>query len=587
MDQEWFEMPKMRRRFFERAVWIPLRAADTINETGKIGYVGYKSEFFGAASLAVPFEQKSHANKLGWSELNINHSHSVYIQGDEYISTNLLSDFSDEFVGEYLVLQQHINCKENIEWHLSQDLVIALGLKREVDVWIRPDEGYIEIAKLTRDEDGSPCRLEIRASHLRDYLCARKMALYISSYRDRIETVENANHIKWETNTITDNNEIDRWEGRISEMHEGGMPFGSQTAIFHVGRTDVDPDEDVPTFDFLANDGVKSESWTQKHQGRKLFRIEGELWRTEWVDPATNSPIVRGDKIPPTVYFITDSEGTQENKETLAGVSRWLWFRPEVISALAHRRGGYLGWYTRYTGSVSCSPDYGVHFGINRLGLVNVYAKDIGELPDWQQKIWAGYNVSPDGGVSEELLASQMRAEPADTQAPEAYLSKGLKLLNKFSSEKLGIKLLREHHYIPELFKKSHRFRATDKNGLYALAKDIARLTADSIDTAAIQKIISPPKGAKLGSLKSLENLIATKIKPEMARKMLSSLVGVYELRNGDAHLPSTEIDEAFVLIGIDQELPYVHQGYQLLTECVSSIYGIAEIIRDWDQLQP
>jgi hypothetical protein len=587
MDQEWFEMPKIRRRLFERAVWIPLRVADTINETGQVGYVGYKSEFFGAASLAVSIEQKAHANKLGWSELNINRGHSVYIQADEYIPPNLLSDFSDEFVGEYLVLQQHFNSKENVEWHLSQDLVIALGLKREGDVWIRPDEGYIEIAKLSRDEDGSPCRLEIRASHLRDYLCARKMALYISSYRDRIEIVENTNHIKWETNTIADNNEIDRWEGRISEIHEGGMLFGSQTAIFHVGRTDVDPDEDVPTFDFLANDGVKSESWTQKHQGRKLFRIEGELWRTEWVDPATNSPIVRGDKMPPTVYFITDSEGTQENKETLAGVSRWLWFRPEVIPALAHRRGGFLSWHTKYTGSVRCSPDYGVHFGVNQLGLVNVYAKDIGELPDWQQKIWAGYNVGPDGKVSEELLASQMKAEPADTQAPEAYLTNGLQILNVLSLEVLGIKLLREHHFIPELLKKSHRFRATDKNGLYALAKDVARLTADSIDAAAIQTIVSPPKGTKWRSLKSLENLIAMKVKAETAHTILGSLVGVYELRHGDAHLPSTEIDEAFALIGVNQELPYVQQGCQLLCECVSSIYGIAEILRDWNKQLP
>ncbi|MCP4257568.1 MAG: hypothetical protein GY774_08600 [Planctomycetes bacterium] len=587
MDQEWFEMPKMRSRFFERAVWIPLRSINTIEEIGKHGFAGYKSEFFGAGSLAVPLEQKDAADKLGWMDIGISHSHSGYIQDDEYTPANVYKDYGNDLVGEHLVMEQRGNSIENTEWHLSQDFVITLGLKREDDIWVCPDDGYVEAAKVYRRVDGSPYLLEVRASYLRDYLCARKMALRITSYRDRVEVSDNTDHIKWGEKHVTENNEMDRWEGRISEIHEGGMPFGSQTAIFHVGRTDVDPDEDVPTFDFPANNGVKSESWTQKHQGRKLFRIEGELWRTEWVDPATNSPIVRGDKIPPTVYFITDSEGTQENKETLARVSRWLWFRPEVISALAHRRGGYLGWHTSYTGSVSCSPDYSVHFGINRLGLVNVYAKDIGELPDWQQKIWAGYNVSPDGKVSEELLASQMRAEPADTQAPEAYLSKGLKLLNEFSSEKLGIKLMREHHYIPELLKKSHRFRATDKNGLYALAKDIARLTADSIDTAAIQKVVSPPKGSKWGSLKSLENLIATKIKPEMARKMLSSLVGVYELRHGDAHLPSTEIDEAFALIGIDQELPYVHQGYQLLSECVSSIYGISEILRDWDQLQP
>jgi hypothetical protein len=41
------------------------------------------------------------------------------------------------------------------------------------------------------------------------------------------------------------------------------------------------------------------------------------LWRNEWIDPAATSPIVRCDEIPPTVYFVTDVEGTQESKETL------------------------------------------------------------------------------------------------------------------------------------------------------------------------------------------------------------------------------------------------------------------------------
>jgi len=33
--------------------------------------------------------------------------------------------------------------------------------------------------------------------------------------------------------------------------------------------------------------------------------------------------------------------------------------------------------------------------------------KDIAYLPEWQQRIWSAFNVSPEGGVSDELLASQ------------------------------------------------------------------------------------------------------------------------------------------------------------------------------------
>jgi len=141
------------------------------------------------------------------------------------------------------------------------------------------------------------------------------------------------------------------------------------------------------------------------------------------------------------VFFITDAEGKRENKDSLKDGGRWLWFRPDVIMALVHRRGGSLGWYTRNTGSVSCSPDYGVRFGINKLGLVNVYAKDIALLPEWQQRIWAAYNVGPEGGVSEELLDSQVKAVPAKTQAPEAFLQSGIDLINKLSREKLGFNL--------------------------------------------------------------------------------------------------------------------------------------------------
>ena len=200
-----------------------------------------------------------------------------------------------------------------------------------------------------------PDLLEVRASHLRDYLCARGMALYVTSYRDRVEVFEDASHIAWPENPIREIHDNDRWEGRVIAIHEGGMPYGEKTAVFHVARTDVDPEEDVPVFGLPTDDNVTSKSWTKEHTGRKLCRVQGELWRNEWIEPASQSPIVRGDELPPTVFFITDAEGKRENRETLVGGSRWLWFRPEVMPALAHRRGGSLHWYTRDTGSVACS----------------------------------------------------------------------------------------------------------------------------------------------------------------------------------------------------------------------------------------
>jgi hypothetical protein len=581
VEQAWFEMPEVRRRKLADAVWIPLRAIYPIRRVGEHGHCGYTEEFYGVGTLAVPIENKADADKLNWHDVGISYQHSGRVQDGKYIPADVYDHYGGRFLGLHLVLDQRGSQAENPEWHLNQDFVVTIGLKREGDIWVRPDEGYIEVARLSRKKDGSPSLLEVRASHLRDYLCARGMSLYVTSYRSRVEIVEDAGHISWPKSPVRQIDNRDRWEGRVTEIHEGGMPFGGEIAVFHVSRTDVDPEQDVPVMGPPTDGNVASRSWKKKHAGRKLYRIQGELWRSEWIEPASKSPIVRNDEIPSTVSFIVDAEGKKETKDTLVEGGRWLWFRPEVVCALLDLRGGSLKWYTRDTGSVSCSPGYAVHFGVNSLGLVNVYAKDIGLLPEWQQRIWAGYNVGPDGKVSGELLASQVRAEPAGSQAPEEFLAEVLSLLNDRAKAKLGIRIFRHHSEIPKLLARTHRFRATDKEGLFALAKDVARLTADSIDSSELQKLVAPPKDAKWGSLKSLEHVLATKIGPDDARTMLSPLVGIYELRLADAHLPSPETGEAMQLVGIKEQEPYVTQGYQLLHACVSSLYSISKVVED------
>lgn len=576
-------MLDIRRRFYANAVWIPLRACQRLSEVGEFGYVGYQSEFFGAGTLAIAVSLRAHAQALDWSDIGIAHSHGGYVQDGQYIPAHLYRDYEGRFDAEHLVLEQRGNSIEHSQWHLAQDLSITLGLRREGNVWVRPDEGYVEVVRLTHDADGAPQLMEIRAGHLRDYLAARSMALYMTSYRQRVVVLDNHENISWKESFVSEKNETDRWEGRCIEICEGGRPYGTSTAIFHVSRNDVDPEEDVPEFGFPDDKAVDSKTWTRKHEGEKLFRIEGELWRNEWIEPGLLSPIVRGDKIPATAFFITDASGKVESRDTLTDGSRWLWFKPEVVMALVHRRGGALSWYTRDTGSVQCSPGCAVHFGVNKLGLVNVYAKDIALLPDWQQKIWAGHNASPDGKVSEELLASQMRAEPADTQAPEKFLPIGLTYIKEVSVAKFGFPILRDHDAIQGLLGRVHRFRAVDDSGLFELAKDLARLTADSIDAAAIQKIARPPNKTKWGSLKSLESLIALRIDANVARNMVGSLVGVYELRHGDAHLPGGDLEHAFALVKVDRTLPHINQGLQMLQACVATLFCIVDVLKKWE----
>ena len=585
MDQCWFEMPKIRRRKLANAVWIPLRASNLIEGIGDYGHVGYKSESCDVLTLAVPVEKKQSANKLGWTDLGNIDQHSGLIEDGEYIPADICESHFHGVSGLHLVLNQYTTSAEKPEWHLHQDFFITLGLKREGDIWIRPDEGYIKVAKISQ-KDGAPYRLEVRASHLRDYLCARKMALYVTSYRQRVEIFENISHITWPEDSIEDISRVidssDHWKGRIMPIHEGGMPYGEEMAITHIERTDVDTEEDIPVLGQPADDNTISQSWTRKETGRKLYRVESELWRTEWIEPSSQSPIVRGDAINPTVFFITDAQGNQENRETLIEKGCWLWFHPEVMSVLAHRRGGSLNWHTKDTGKVGCSPGRNVHFGVNSIGLINVYAKDIARLPEWEQKIWSGYNVAPEGKVSEELLSSQVRSIPADTCAPEKFLGEGLSRLNDIAKEKIGINLIFKHEKIPDIIKRSHRFRVTSQEGLFALAKDLTQLTAESIDVSELRKVVSPPSGTHWGSLKLLEKLLATEISPELAKKMLSPLIGIYKLRQLDAHLANLKSNDVFHLVNVDPNAPYVIQGYQLLHACVVSICEICQIIENW-----
>ncbi len=573
-------MHKIRRRRFSERVWIPLRSIHEIERDGEYGYIGFRKEFFGVGSVALPKDKKEISVKLGWDNLGIRYYHVPSFRSGIYVPCDIFEDPSLELRGISLVLDQRTSVEEIPEWHLHQDLVISLGLMREDDSWLCPSEGYIEVVRLTRSLNSEPCLIEIKSEFLGDYLCSRQMALYITSCRNREEVVEEASYIDWENGKKIEELERGQWEGRILAIHEGGMPYGRKMALLHASRTDVDDEEDVPTLGLPSDESVSTESSEIEFSGKKLCVIEGELWLNEWIDPAEHSPRVRGDRLPPNVFFITDTAGRKESGDNLIYGRCWLWFKPDVIMALINRRGGSLKWYTKDTGDVRCATDDGIHFGVNRIGLVNVYAKDIGLLPEWQQTIWAGFNVSPDGGVSEELLASQARARPAQTQAPEAFLNNALSLLNEIGLQLIGEPIFSKHDKHEEIVRRAHRFRAIDKEGLYALAKDLARLTADSINKQALKKVMRPPTKENWGSLKLLEKLLTKIMDADNAHAVMSPLVGIYELRLADAHLPGSQLQESMAKVGVNQDDVLVTQGYQLLVSCVSTLFEIADILQ-------
>ena len=569
-------MVQIRRRLYSKAAWIPLREVRTeAHEDGA-------EEFYGSGCIAFYIDRRLEAEKLGWSEIGICHDAGPYAFEDgRYKICETYKYNGKEDLGFDLVFVQRFSGDHPDIWHLNQDLVFALRLLQEGDVWIKPDEGHVEVVRQSRDAAGAVKSIEIKSEFLRDYLTARGAALKIALYRERSQVVENASHIDWPKGRLSHDTEDSRYEGRLLEVDRDGGLYGGGVAVFHVWRTDVDLEEEVPVYGSEGAGNTGSASRSFQRGGPKFFRIVGEFWREEWIEPASRSERVRGDEPTEVLSFIIDGAGNRELSTNLydEDVGRWLWFNPAVVSVVMNRRGGGLAWYTAETGSVWCSVDCKTHFGVNSAGLVNVYACDIAKLPIWQQRIWASYNVTPDSPVSIELLMSQMQASPAITLAPEAQLRVLFDDLDKAAINWTGQALFKEHDAAPSILLTIHRFRALEGQGILALAKDVARLVADRIDIGGLRKLASPSQGEKWGSLKSLEKALATIVGEGDARIMLAPLVGVYELRLGDAHLPSSEIDEAYSLAGVDQNIPRLEQGRQLLTTVVQALVRIRDVM--------
>lgn len=481
-------------------------------------------------------------------------------------------------VGTGLVIEQTFDGEAPTEWHLHQDFVISLGLQRQGDIWLRPIEGFQEVVRLVRDDRDRPVRLDVRTEHLRDYLKARGTYLLLSSYRSRRQIVADASHVKWMSEVVEEIRGEDKWVGVNRAIHEGGMPYGSSTGVFHASRTDIDEDDEVPVMGLPDDDSVVSKSWSIQHQGRKLYDLSGSLWKTEVVEPGRISERVLGESPLAKVDFAVDGSGERLNGDELKHCGRWLWFRPNVTSLLGSYRGSSLGWFTRDTGVIGISSGHSVHFGLNDLGLINVYAKDIGQLPLWQQRVWAGANLVPDGGVSAELLASQANAKPAPTKAPEMQLRPVYDDLNAAFLKLTGKQLFGSHHALDEIFRRIHRFRALENTGVLELAKDLARVTVESLDGDSLSVLAPTPKGMKAGSVKHLEAALQMGLTLEQARLITKVLVGINELRQADAHLPSSEFTKAFGLVGVDQLADPVVQGRQMLESLVESLAQMGEV---------
>lgn len=580
-------MKDVARQDYQKSPFVPLRRVSK-REVGEFAYDGYEEEFYAVTSCAFRLEDQAVAEEQDWMDLGLRHSFEGYVDHGRYHpSDEIILEGDDEVRGLPLVLESEEIGETGAEWFLHQDFVLSLRLRREDDTWVAPREGYRVAARLTRDEEGQPVSLEVARDYLLDYLTARGMGLWLLTFRERRVITETAPTLPWPDGQLkVARSPHDVFEGWFYSIHEGnGMRFGEQMAVFHASRTDVDPDDEVPYLGSPTNDNVKSSLRVTGMTGRELHFVNSQRFRNEWIAPGGFSPRIRRDPQGKYVHFHVETTGVTQPL-TPAVNGKWLWFRPDLVQAMLRFRDGRLSWYTHDTGGLAVSSGYGLHFGVNALGLVTIYAKDVAALPNWQQQIMAAHSVLPEGGVSAELLASQVHAEPANTRAPEVRLSTAVDRLNEVTSRIWGSPVIKLDTHADEALRACHRFRVLTEEDLYSLAKDVTRVVIEQLDLDLLLSH-SPPLGqkeTKPGSRTALQRAIATQVGPEAARTMMGPLAGLYDLRLNDAHAAAEKVATGIRLLGIDQGQPLVHQGAHLLNSTAQALEQGTQVIEAWNR---
>lgn len=579
LTQAWFELVDLRRRSFSRSVWIPIYGEDyAINELAypKVGHI---HELL-AVGAAVIFEKhRQEAESLDWHDFSQSDTVPFVDDQGEYHLADHFPYGAASSMGFRLVLSQYTNSLHNKTVELHHDFRMAYGLILEDNHWLKPSSGYEAVARRKRDDTGKTTFIEVRSEYLRDYLAARNAALRLYYYRERRAVMSEDPGFNWpEDNSLIDDPH-DRCQVRSDKIDSSGDFAGATWAVFGSWRTDVDPSEDVPDF---SNSETQENTAYSSRRGKRndtdiRFRITGEMWRGEWIEPNETTCRMGYDEPEEDLFVISDVDGKRTNlKEfNFEEVGKYLWFSPNLASTLIARRGGHLEWYTSETGGISASPETSpVHFGVNHLGLITVYAYDVARLPLWQRRLWVAQNLSPDGGVSAELLEAQMRCRPAATKAAEFLLDYAIDWIETAFQEKYSVKIFRDHDELSTLQSSIHRFRATDRSGLLALAKDMVKLTIERIEKRQLLNVLQLQR-SDLGTLKLLEQIWAKHTDQKYAKASMAPLFGLYDLRLADAHLSASDLNDCYLRLGIDSSANLVSQAETLIKN-VANTFGTA-----------
>jgi len=174
---------------------------------------------------------------------------------------------------------------------------------------------------------------------------------------------------------------------------------------------------------------------------------------------------------------------------------------------------------------------------------------------------------------------SQVKTQPASTEAFEVLLFKTMRLLERSFKQKHGFALFNHEIVDQDAMQIVSRFVSTDRAGLLRLAKELVRVFSDRLNVRELRKLSTHADREKLGSNKLLQDILAQKVGVEKARSVFGVIAGVYDMRVADAHPTGDKVADALILAGIDTDQSYLKQGEQLIYNFGSTLFQVGKLI--------
>lgn len=582
INKSWFEFNDVINKNVTETVWIPLWYHQSTKSAVEMPEIGYWEDYVFTRAIMVDELDREDLMEEECYRFNPCHGNESHRWRKDYYRANFYYDHNVP-IGEFLVLRQEYGQKAVPEVRINQDIIFALGLKEENDNWIRPDEGYDVVIRQARNNDGEIFKVEILQKYLKDYLCAVGKGVVFVSYRERTMILGGVPDFGWNRERDEEREFAPhvRWCGYVQAMDDNGDVGLGEWSVMTSGYKDI-RDDDVPRFDPLGESNeMYVENYETKANPVSRYKVVGELHKKEWIGPAGISVRASDDKAE-SLDFFAAADGSLKNGRELSYPPQWLWFENDVMNRIVKVRGSNFGWYSAQTGFVAINADWPIDFGINKLGLVNVLAKDIVKLPYWQQEMWKGCNVTPDGGVSEELQMAQMQCRPAKTHSAEDAFFKSLEKLHKnYKFATNGTPLYKEAIPSDKMKSSIHRFVVQKHDDVFLLAKNIIRYTCESFNVGPLWPLVKKSdEDKKLGSLKMLERFLAKQVDESTAHDTMSPLFYLYDLRLVDAHpKPREDVDEAMGKLGITSDMSPIHVGELVINQVATTFDRMSRIL--------